>query len=1209
MEKVEGRQIHVLVQLTGTPSSSTRRALRKDGLTLLDYVPELAYFASMRPERAVPTGLIRRRKDLVRWIGPIETSDKIDPDLAEGVPDHAMRDDLAELIVLCFGDVRASTQEATLRDLVEELLDRVEPINGWRVLIRTQAIRALAGEDIVKWIAPIPPPAQVDNDGVRSPTGVNADAVQPPNVYNLTGAGVVVGQWEPDHASLVHPDFAGRITVADGPIAANERSLAHTENVAANGQYDDGEAIYSDIDEDNTVSVADVRITPIPGFAANSVVAMGDPDVGQALVLFGPLERFADTPPSANGIFVAGEGIYRDVDGNPNFFPGAVSIGDLRITPPAGLAAGPVAAGDADIGRLLWPFPTYPHSHPTHVAGIVMGSGAQSAAEGGSAGQWRGVAPGATLRSYDSPILNAEYVDAAANGVSISTNSWGTSHMHEISPPADGYDVNTALYDAVVSGRQSDGTPSGLAQDILVFGSSGNQGRPERHTEQVAANGSFDSGESIYVDGDDSGAVSGSDTLRTGAAQPAGTPLVNFAPNEMHAETPGFTQGAYNSGEAVYRDNDASRTVSAGDTRITGVTGNPALGPGTVVAAGDADVGQLLRPFRLWGNVRIPNSAKNTVEVANIFSDSNALVPSSSRGPTDDGRLKPDVSGPGHQAGGDGAVTSTFPDNGYAPNAGTSMSTPAVAGVAALLVERFRIMCGATSPATDTLKALIIHGCQDLATIPNVPGAFTGPDFAHGYGAVRAKESIDLIPHHVRGVAAAVGDTDYTFTIGTMPQLKATLVWCDPAWNAAAAPSAVTGVLQNDLDLVLISPDGTQHTPWVLNPAVPGQPAARSSFPAGTPIPDAARDRRNTVEQVVVDNPMAGTWTIRVTASTLTLPSQAYTVVCEMLPPAVPACAAPASDVWMRDNAGDTGAVPSSGTMYLSPDVWNRLLADGGTTHDNPEWGQPNFFYANIRNAGAATVFATSIDLWIAQASTGLSWPANFKYVGRFPVSNLNVGEVRQVGPLQWNPPPPAPSDHYCLYVRVVSPQDPIAPPETDAIWTNAMNSNNIVWRNLDVVNLLSSKSVTFLVRNIDAKRETVDLEVRVPEEFLKIGQVHLTMGAEEEDRVMRQVALPRALSLLKARAVPSGAALMTPLRDVRKRREAPEPKEREPVQYRIAEPVVRLKGLELPPGEAVPVSITFRADKKLRKPIEVDVVQLVGRREVGGIRYVVQSG
>lgn len=81
------------------------------------------------------------------------------------------------------------------------------------------------------------------------------------------------------------------------------------------------------------------------------------------------------------------------------------------------------------------------------------------------------------------------------------------------------------------------------------------------------------------------------------------------------------------------------------------------------------------------------------------------------------------------------------------------MSTPALAGVAALVEEWYQSACVAGGAPPASLKALMIHSAQDLDNIPNVGAAFSGPDFSYGYGRARAKEALDLLPHHLVGTA------------------------------------------------------------------------------------------------------------------------------------------------------------------------------------------------------------------------------------------------------------------------------------------------------------------------------------------------------------------------------------------------------------------------------------------------------------------------
>src|SRR4029077_19361571 len=79
---------------------------------------------------------------------------------------------------------------------------------------------------------------------------------------------------------------------------------------------------------------------------------------------------------------------------------------------------------------------------------------------------------------------------------------------------------------------------------------------------------------------------------------------------------------------------------------------------------------------------------------------------------------------------------STFPNNSYATEQGTSMSTPVVTGIAGLLTQQYRRTFGRT-PSAAILKTLLIAGADDVGP--------AGPDFTYGFGLADAKASVDLI--------------------------------------------------------------------------------------------------------------------------------------------------------------------------------------------------------------------------------------------------------------------------------------------------------------------------------------------------------------------------------------------------------------------------------------------------------------------------------
>jgi len=240
-----------------------------------------------------------------------------------------------------------------------------------------------------------------------------------------------------------------------------------------------------------------------------------------------------------------------------------------------------------------------------------------------------------------------------------------------------------------------------------------------------------------------------------------------------------------------------------------------------------------------------PACAKNHIAVGAVNANDDSMTSFSSWGPTDDGRLKPDVSAPGCEVGGDGGVTSTVPGGGYDDYCGTSMACPTVSGLSALILQDYQALHpGEPLPRNSTLKVLLAHNAVDRGA--------AGPDYMYGYGSVRVQNTIDFM----RGgsfLEDTVDQGNFKLFIMDVPSgtssLKATLAWDDPPGAVNTIPELV-----NDLDIVAISPSGAvTHYPWALNPASPDAPAVRTG-----------PDRVNNIEQVVVDSPETGSWTIQV---------------------------------------------------------------------------------------------------------------------------------------------------------------------------------------------------------------------------------------------------------------------------------------------------------------------------------------------------------
>ncbi|MEM7305269.1 MAG: S8 family serine peptidase [Planctomycetota bacterium] len=306
-----------------------------------------------------------------------------------------------------------------------------------------------------------------------------------------------------------------------------------------------------------------------------------------------------------------------------------------------------------------------------------------------------------------------------------------------------------------------------------------------------------------------------------------------------------------------------------------------------------------------------PATAKNHITVGALNSNNDSMTSFSSWGPTDDGRIKPDISAPGCQSNSDGGVTSpgSSNDNAVTVKCGTSMASPTVAGCVALLLEDYRNQFPGADPPGSLVKILLAQEAVDLGDV--------GPDYEFGYGSVRIRDTIDFM-RLGRFDQQDIDDhgASYVYSVsvpGGTSELKVTIAWDD----VPGTPN-VAGALVNDLDLRVIAPGGTQHFPWTLNPANPGAPAVRTTA-----------DHVNNIEQVLVDNPVAGTWRVEVHGYNVPSGPQPFSIVSSHdltagpfvqigFPAGVPATTAPGSAETIQARVEGVGEALVGGSATLN---------------------------------------------------------------------------------------------------------------------------------------------------------------------------------------------------------------------------------------------------------------------------------------------------
>lgn len=238
--------------------------------------------------------------------------------------------------------------------------------------------------------------------------------------------------------------------------------------------------------------------------------------------------------------------------------------------------------------------------------------------------------------------------------------------------------------------------------------------------------------------------------------------------------------------------------------------------------------------------------------IGGIPNSSNIKMSSfSSWGPTDDGRIKPDL-----VADGVNVFNCTSDGNtAYESYSGTSMATPNVTGSLFLLQELYNKKHNGSFMNAATLKALAIHTTTDA-------GNFAGPDYKFGWGLLNAKNAADIIAGkdtaYSKIVETLLNNSD-TFKLNVIAsgngKLMATIAWAD-----APATPTTTNLLNNpslklinDLDIRIIH-NGTTYFPWTLNPTNPDAAATK------------ADNFRDNVEKIELDTAIPGdTYQIQIT--------------------------------------------------------------------------------------------------------------------------------------------------------------------------------------------------------------------------------------------------------------------------------------------------------------------------------------------------------
>jgi hypothetical protein len=236
------------------------------------------------------------------------------------------------------------------------------------------------------------------------------------------------------------------------------------------------------------------------------------------------------------------------------------------------------------------------------------------------------------------------------------------------------------------------------------------------------------------------------------------------------------------------------------------------------------------------------------------------------------------------------------------------MAAPGVSGGLALLYQRYRQVNGGANPKNGLMKAILCNGAMDRGQ--------PGPDFSNGFGVMNLLRGTDAIENARYIIGNSTNASTLTHTISVpsnTAQLKVLLYY-----NDLPASVISTKALVNDLDLEVITPLLTTVLPKILDTAIGSLNTAATT----------GADHVNNIEQVVINNPAAGTYTFTIKGTTVTNAQQEYFVVYDIVPVSLK----------LTSPAGGEGLVPGE-TTKISWDAYGltgtaalEFSPDGGVT-------------------------------------------------------------------------------------------------------------------------------------------------------------------------------------------------------------------------------------------------------------------------------------
>jgi subtilase family protein/type IX secretion system substrate protein len=346
-----------------------------------------------------------------------------------------------------------------------------------------------------------------------------------------------------------------------------------------------------------------------------------------------------------------------------------------------------------------------------------------------------------------------------------------------------------------------------------------------------------------------------------------------------------------------------------------------------------------------WGNITGGHKQGKNVTTVGATSYTGNIASFSSRGPAHDGRIKPDISGHGLN------VDTTAPNHNYTSISGTSFSAPYTAGVTAQLYEVYMDANGGNLPKSALIKAAILNTANDAGNV--------GPDFKYGWGIVNALRAGKMIEdgRYLSDDVSQGNTNTHNITVpsGTT-QVRIMVYWNDVPASIGANPALV-----NDLDLLVTDPNSTVFEPWLLD-STPDP--VLLDLPAGN-----GPDHLNNMEQVLINNPVQGTYDIDITGFNVPTGPQEYWVVWEMITENLTVTYPNGGEKFFRNgsllNVIQWDAINTTASFLVEYTVngtnWNTIGTVGATTYQF-NWQAPDVYTGDAKIRVTSGAFSDESD-------------------------------------------------------------------------------------------------------------------------------------------------------------------------------------------------------------------------------------------------------